>query len=122
MEKGYRYKKNIQPSRCTRIRCSRCDTKKKHPKWSKYKFCLQFFLLYVSLASFNIFIQWQPIGDEIFHKEELGRVPLYPFLFGAALIHLLTFHLFKEYYLHNGPLETNDGGVPGEKRAATKKY
>ncbi|WBF16241.1 hypothetical protein N7582_005766 [Saccharomyces uvarum] len=54
-------------------------------------------------------------------EEIVEKLPLFPFLFGAALIHLWTFCLFKEYYLHNGPLVTNDGGVAGEKKVATEK-
>ncbi|CAI6456147.1 AKR_HP2_G0026250.mRNA.1.CDS.1 [Saccharomyces cerevisiae] len=57
MERAYRNKINLQPPRCTKIICSRCNTRIKSPKWFKYKNWLYFFLLYVSLTISNLRIQ-----------------------------------------------------------------
>ena len=39
----------------------------------------------------------------------------------VALIHLMTAHVFKEYYLHNGPLETGDRTSTDEKKSASEE-
>ncbi|CAI5006151.1 CFC_HP_G0006680.mRNA.1.CDS.1 [Saccharomyces cerevisiae] len=57
IEGAYRHKINLQPPRCTKIRCSRCNTRIRSPNWFKYKNWLYFFLLYVSLTTSNLIIQ-----------------------------------------------------------------
>ena len=46
-------------------------------------------------------------------RDYLGLI--IPMRFIGAFIHYMTANLFKEYYLHNGPLEKNDRPSTDEK-------
>lgn len=126
MERGYRHKINLLPPRCTKIRCSRCNTRIRSPNWFKYKNWLYFFLLYVSLTISNLRIQLASFMTEMSRRgisvpgtkdpgkrDYLGLI--IPMRFIGAFIHYMTANLFKEYYLHNGPLEKNDRRSTDEK-------
>ncbi|CAI4039728.1 SMKI09G1365 [Saccharomyces mikatae IFO 1815] len=132
MERAYRNKINLQPPRCTKIKCSRCKTKKKYPKWFKYKQWMNIFLLYVSLTVFNLAIQTSffikemcvqgvklPGGREPKCESYPGAIILFEGI--LVLIHSMTAHVFKEYYLHNGPLETGDRTPSDEKKSASEE-
>ncbi|CAD6649821.1 HN1_G0024860.mRNA.1.CDS.1 [Saccharomyces cerevisiae] len=126
MERAYRNKINLQPPRCTKIICSRCNTRIKSPKWFKYKNWLYFFLLYVSLTTSNLIIQLASFITEM-SRQGISvpgmkkpdntdySVLIMSMRIIGALIHYMTAHLFKEYYLHNGPLEKNDRTSTDEK-------
>ena len=139
MERAYRNKINLQPPRCTKITCSRCNTRRKHPKWFKYKNWTYFFLLYLSLTLFNLFMQIAYFAKELDSRGELFlekktpnnddylvAIVLLAFVLLATVvifvvIHWATAHVFQEYYLHNGPLETGDSTSTDEKKSANER-
>ncbi|CAI4053848.1 SKDZ16G3305 [Saccharomyces kudriavzevii ZP591] len=126
-ERGYR--NNLQPSRCTKIKCSCCNSRKKHPRWFKYKNWMYFLLLYLSLVLVNFMIQLFFTGIKMVRQgidiisrrhgknvtcEEISSF-IWQFHIGAVLIHFMTSRLFKNYYLHNGPFEADDRSITNEK-------
>ncbi|CAI4043697.1 hypothetical protein SKDZ_10G1515 [Saccharomyces kudriavzevii ZP591] len=125
MERAYRNKMNQLLSQCTKIKCSRCDTCKKHPELFKCKYGMYFFLLYVSLTFSNILIQFILIKGSlrkrgIFYKI-VSYVAVMPFQITSMIIHLMTAYLFKVYYLHNGHSKTDCHYVAYVKKPATEK-
>lgn len=102
------------------------NTRIRSPNWFKYKNWLYFFLLYVSLTTSNLIIQLASFMTEMSRRgisvpgtedpskrDYLGLI--IPMRFIGAFIHYMTANLFKEYYLHNGPLEKNDRPSTDEK-------
>ncbi|CAI4053857.1 uncharacterized protein SKDI_16G3325 [Saccharomyces kudriavzevii IFO 1802] len=128
-ERGYRNKMNLQPSRCTKIKCSCCNSRKKHPRWFKYKNWMYFLLLYLSLVYVNYMTQLLLTGKRVVSEgihfflgrhgkyvtcEEISSY-IWQLHIGAVLIHFKTSRLFKNYYLHNGPFEADDRSITNEK-------
>ncbi|CAI4036935.1 hypothetical protein SMKI_16G2320 [Saccharomyces mikatae IFO 1815] len=133
MERSYRNKMNLQPPRCTKIRCSRCNTRKRYPKLFKCKQWVYFLLLFVTLTLFNFVVQLAYTAKEMitsgvdirYEEKKIGEDEITPLLLlslaTGALIHLMIARTFKNYYLHNGPFETDNETYADEKQSVSEK-
>ncbi|CAI2003848.1 hypothetical protein SEUBUCD646_0G03250 [Saccharomyces eubayanus] len=120
MERAYRKKRNLQPSRCTKIICSRCDTIKKHPRWFKYKYGLYFLLTYVAQTWLVWMIQVSPFFIEHTIDEGREEPSFVPVTVSIMMAHMMTVYLFKVYYLHIDLLKMNSSSV-ADKESGNRK-
>lgn len=65
IEGAYRNKINLQLPRCTKIKCSRYNTRIKSPKWFNCKNWMHFFLLYLFLTASNLIVQLAYFSKEM---------------------------------------------------------
>ncbi|CAI1874185.1 hypothetical protein SEUBUCD646_0C00760 [Saccharomyces eubayanus] len=104
--------------RCSKLSCSRCDARRAHPRWFKFKYWLLFLFIYVVLVIFVICIQQFFAWDQTINLPRLLK--LFSLQIGVITFNSIMWYYVKQYVLHNGPLETSDDCVDDEKKLLTE--
>ncbi|EHN03490.1 hypothetical protein VIN7_5850 [Saccharomyces cerevisiae x Saccharomyces kudriavzevii VIN7] len=100
--------------RCSKLNCSRCDARRAHPKWFKFKYWLLFLFIYFFMVFFVMCIQ------DFFAEDQTISLPRLLNLFGlqsgASFASFLMTYCIKQYNFHSSVLETRGDCVDDEKR------
>ncbi|CAI4056577.1 DUF4668 domain-containing protein SKDI_03G0705 [Saccharomyces kudriavzevii IFO 1802] len=100
--------------RCSKLNCSRCDARRAHPKWFKFKYWLLFLFIYFFMVFFVMCIQ------VFFAEDQTISLPRLLNLFGlqsrAIFATFLMTYCIKQYNFHSSVLETRGDCVDDEKR------
>lgn len=92
--------------RCSKSSCSRCDARRAHPRWFKFKYWLLFFSIYVVSVFFIMYIQQFFARDQTINLSRL--LDLSSLQISVILFNWTLWYYVKQYILHNGPLEADD--------------